>query len=347
VGLVTEETGPAQIHRDTKTIESSVNTGVEMNDTVQTAQGRVGITFEDATKVQVTEQSKLLIDDFVYDPKHSDAGKLGLKVVMGTARYASGQIAKNNPQNVKIETPTAVIGVRGTDFSMTVDELGRSLIILLPSCPTGWKDIRKDCKTGKIDVTTEGGTVHLDQPFQATATSARELNPTKPSILKLTEAQINNFLILTPPKKRDDEISTSRNKSILDRNALDLDFLKFDELNTDYLEEPLDRLSINFLDQAFLYNILDLLNSGLLDSRLSDENSLLPNFKINKAAGLYYIIDNNSVTLYRNSSNGDYAEVTIDKSANTTFTITQQDGVTVKQIVNQPNGTSIIIKQSQ
>ena len=60
-------------------------------------------------------------------------------------RYASGQIAKKYKQNVKIRTPSATIGVRGTDFMMTVDEFGGSMITLLPSCNTGsnafWRNV--------------------------------------------------------------------------------------------------------------------------------------------------------------------------------------------------------------
>ena len=89
IGTVTEQTGPTEIQRDKQSIPSEVNTGVEMNDAVVTAKAKVGITFEDQTKVEITEQSKLVIDDFVYDPNNGDAGKLGLKVALGTARYAS------------------------------------------------------------------------------------------------------------------------------------------------------------------------------------------------------------------------------------------------------------------
>jgi hypothetical protein len=114
-------------------------------------QGKVGITFEDDTRVQVNENSRLVIDDFVYDPK-TKAGKLGAKIALGTVRYASGQIAKNSPQNVALNTPTATISVRGTDFTASVDELGQSTVILLPSCPTDRKtrtvkDIEVNCKT--------------------------------------------------------------------------------------------------------------------------------------------------------------------------------------------------------
>ena len=80
---------------------------MEMEDAVKTAQGKVGITFADDTKVQVNENSKLVIDDFVYDPKKPAAGKLALNMASGTVRYASGAIAHANPNKVAINTPTA------------------------------------------------------------------------------------------------------------------------------------------------------------------------------------------------------------------------------------------------
>ena len=103
-----------------------------MEDAVKTSQGKVGITFADDTKVQVNENSRLVIDEFVYDPK-AKTGKLALNMASGTVRYASGAIAHNNPNRVAINTPTATIAVRGTDFTATVDELGASTVILLPS----------------------------------------------------------------------------------------------------------------------------------------------------------------------------------------------------------------------
>ena len=75
IGKVTEQTGPTEILRDKKSISSQLNTSVEMNDVVTTARAKAELTFEDATKVKITEQSKLVIDDFVYDPKKG-SGKL-------------------------------------------------------------------------------------------------------------------------------------------------------------------------------------------------------------------------------------------------------------------------------
>ena len=123
IGTITEQVNkPPQIERSKQSLTGSKGTGVEMNDVVKTAAGKVKITFQDDTKVEVNENSKLVIDDFVYDAKSSKGGKLAVKVALGTVRYASGQIAKNNPQAVAINTPTATVAVRGTDFTMTVDE---------------------------------------------------------------------------------------------------------------------------------------------------------------------------------------------------------------------------------
>ena len=314
-----------------------------MNDAVVTANSKVGITFEDSSTVKITEQSKLVIDNFVYDPAKGDAGKVGLKLAMGTARFASGQIAKSKPENVAIETPTATVGVRGTDFSMTVDEIGRSLIILLPSCPTGFKDIEKDCKTGQIFVKTDAGIVHLTKPFQSTTVNSREASPAKPVILSLNESQINNMLILTKPKEK---VSEETQKNILDANALDKDLLRFDDLNINYLDSAIGKLDVNYLQQDFLANILDLMNAGLLGNELNQQDDpILPKYKPNKAFGLYYYYEDDRLTLYKETSSN-YASVTVSKYDPATLNLTQ-DGITITQNVNRSGGTNITIRQSR
>ena len=135
IGEVTLHKGNAVVDRQDgdKGIEVEKDLDIFSYDTVKTGNGKVGIQFIDQTRVDVTEHSKLLIDEFIYDP-NTKTGSLSLKATLGTVRYASGQIAKNSAQNVKIKTPTATIAVRGTDFAMTIDEIGSSTIILLPSC---------------------------------------------------------------------------------------------------------------------------------------------------------------------------------------------------------------------
>ena len=175
IGTITEQVNaPPSIVRKSATLAAGKGSGVEADDNVRTTAGKVGITFTDNTKVQINENSKLVIDSFVFDPNNKKGGKLAMNVAMGTVRYASGKVAHNNPDSVKLTTPTATIAVRGTDFTMTVDELGRSTIILLPSCPKGWQDLERDCVTGKIEVITDEGRVIMDKAFQATKTESRE-----------------------------------------------------------------------------------------------------------------------------------------------------------------------------
>lgn len=345
IGKVTEQTGPvAEIRRNKDVIPSKVESSVETNDAIVTANVRIGITFKDDSKVQITEQSRLVIDSFVFDDSKQDAGKLGLRVALGTARFASGQIAKHSPQNLKVETPTATVGVRGTDFTLTVDEIGRSLIILLPSCPTGYRNIERDCVVGEITVTSDMGTVVMNRAFQATVITAREVNPSRPSILRLTQEQINNLLIVTPPREIRREMENSSVKSALDIDFLKQDFLKYDELNVNYLDKSKGRLDINYLDVAFLFDMLDFMNSGMLSNSLNEEeNPMLPKFRINSKAGLRFTLDDTSLKLFR-ASPQNFVEVNVDKDSNTVLTFRQED-LSLTQVINRTGGTTITIRQ--
>ena len=205
IGTVSEVKGTqCSIERAKQRLPGDKGAGIESMDTYVTGGCVANITFKDETKVKITENSRLLIDDFVFDPKQSDAGKLALKVSMGTVRYASGQIAKNNPQKVDIKTPSATIAVRGTDFNMVVDESGQSLVVLVPSCKDGEKikeyELEENlCKVGKIDVTTTAGTVSLDKAFEATYVQSATLPPTPPVVVNTIESKINNTLIISQP----------------------------------------------------------------------------------------------------------------------------------------------------
>jgi hypothetical protein len=136
----------------------------------------------------------------VYDPK-SGAGKLGLKAAGGTVRYVSGNIAHNNPNSVKINTPTASIAVRGTDFVMSVAETGSSMIILMPTCETEQNVNLKglSCGSGKIDVDSGGTRITLDRPYQATIVETQGQPPSPPIVVNLDGRPIGNNLMLSPP----------------------------------------------------------------------------------------------------------------------------------------------------
>lgn len=207
IGTVSDTKGTAcEVERNKKKLPGTKGSDIESMDTYVTGACVSNITFKDDTKVKVTENSRLLIDDFVFDPKASDAGKLALKVGMGTVRYASGQIAKNNPQQVNIKTPTASVAVRGTDFTMTVDETGQSLVMLVPSCKDE-KEVKQfeldeqRCKVGSISVSTLAGTVTLDKAFEATYVTSSSLSPTPPVVVNTVEGKIGNNLIIVKPQE--------------------------------------------------------------------------------------------------------------------------------------------------
>jgi len=178
IGNVTSQTKAARITRKGDKILTEVNTPVEMRDLIETLKGRTNIKFVDDTKVSVTEYSKLLIDEFVYNPEKK-TGKLSLKAALGTIRYSSGKIAKNSRQNVKIKSPTASVSVRGTDFTMNVQEDGASSFLLLPST-----DDAGNSYVGSIDVATLGGKVTLNKAYEATTVTSAIAAPTPPQVIK-------------------------------------------------------------------------------------------------------------------------------------------------------------------
>jgi hypothetical protein len=313
-----------------------------MNDTVSTARAKAELTFADKTTVKLTEHSKMIIDDFVYDPKKG-TGKLAVNMAMGTARYASGQIAKNNPQQVSIKTPTATIAVRGTDFSMTVDELGRSLVVLLPSCDN------RGCVTGAIEVSNLSGVVILDVPYQATMVSSLSTPPSQPTVIKIDQANINNMLIISKPPEIPDDTTAGtakKEKNILDFNALDVDLLKFSALDENKLDnfKELDR---NDLDADLLafnaLNELDRQNASLLGDEL--DVPVLPGYSSNRSLGLLYYFndDASKVTLYKAGTHN--ATATLDTTKNVTFTLIQ-DGQTIIQNVNKGATSTLTITQN-
>ena len=184
IGKITEVQGSAiEIRRGSQTIKGASGTAIESNDAVSVGSNtKLTITFADNSTAKITENSKLVIDDFVYDP--NGKSKSAMRVTLGTVRMASGGIAKQDSKNVNIKTPTAAIAVRGTDFAMTVSELGESTIILLPTCKDD-RDVTRvelpgNCTCGAIDVETSAGKVSMASPFFATHVATAQEAPLPP-----------------------------------------------------------------------------------------------------------------------------------------------------------------------
>ena len=328
IGNVDKLEGNGVIDRNKTDITLEQELPIEQYDTVKTGNGKVGILFIDDTRVDVTQHSKLIIDEFVFDP-NSGKGKLNLSAKLGTIRYASGQIAKNSRQDIKITTPTATIGVRGTDFSMTIDELGGSTIILLPSC-----DVNGNCLVGEISVESAAGQVILNQAFQATQVVVPEKPPTPPVTLDLEIDMINNMLIISKPKEIEDENYVKKIKAVAD--ALDIDFLQIDDLDRDYLEEEenlyVTGLDIDFLQQNFLADILKQINEELAKEMRNEfdkqeEKRSIEGITLGKdpETGVIILDEDPQWVFIREDAGGAYIELRLDQEYGYILNIIQNE----------------------
>jgi FecR protein len=338
IGNVSETKGTTcSIERNKEKLDGKKGAGVESNDTYITNDCSASITFKDDTKVKVTEHSRLLIDDFVFDAKQSDAGKLALKVGMGTVRYASGQIAKNNPQAVDIKTPSATVAVRGTDFTMTVDESGQSLVVLLPSCKDE-KDVKQyelqenTCAVGKIEVSTIAGTVTLDQAFQGTYITSANMLPTPPKVLNIVESKIGNNLILVKPIEIQRAVKDAqKTKAEKEKEQLEADAMAVQGQVTKQAQAAEDNV-VKQIKQASAGSICDASKSICMRWQNPDQSDI-------NARG-------DGVAYRTNSDN--VAEVkTSGANSNTFVSITHNDS-TATTMIGDPNSilNTVTIKQN-
>ena len=339
IGGISELNGSAQIVRN-EPLEAKLKFAIQSNDEAITTNGRMAITFLDDSTVKLTEHSQLLIDEYIYDPDPSKS-KMALTFGLGTARFITGNLNRIDKQNITLKTPTANIAIRGTDFTATVDELGRSLIILLPD--------KFGLSSGEILVTTGMGTVTLNKPYQATTVNVFESTPTKPVILDLTLDVIDNMLIVTPPKEEvlvEEETTTTKTDSVLDFNDLDIDYLA-----EDFLEDDLEftELDINYLDVNYLEDLLNVLDA----LAIAEEEDQLAQATSTQISGtllgkdpdtqITTLITGNVISLRREINES----VRVDLDGSNAYTVILiQDGVSNIIKVNGGSDSVITITQS-
>ena len=337
IGNITELNGTGRVVRDT-TYQASLALDINSYDNVQTSNGRLGITFLDDSQVRLTEHSELIIDEFIYDPDPSKS-KMALQFASGTARFITGKLASIDKENISIQTPSATIGIRGTDFTVTVDELGRSLIILLPD--------DDGLPSGEILVSTAMGQVVLNKPYQDTTVFMFETKPTNTVILDLNLELIDNMLIVnTPQKIKENEGQDGGSNT----NLLDVDYLEFDDLEIDYLAEDeleFTELDINYLDVNFLEDLLDIIE----DVNELDQTSTILKTDIDlKGTKIGYdsetqintFMTDNVITFYKALE--DTIKLDLDKT-NAYTVVMIQNGKSTQIVVNGGGNSTISITQ--
>ena len=132
LGVVTvaeaAEIGQIKVSRGTVTVEHSgqtrpaiVGTRLDASDIVKTgADGSVGITMDDDSLLSIGPNSTLSLDRYAFDPL-TNKGRFDTSLNKGTLAVVSGRIAKQSPDAMTVRTPTAVLGVRGTEFAVSVN----------------------------------------------------------------------------------------------------------------------------------------------------------------------------------------------------------------------------------
>jgi len=307
IGKISELRGNGEVLRGNQSGKLLAKTDLDIlsYDDVRTGNGRIGIEFLDSSVIRLTEHSKIVIDEYIYDPDPSKS-KMAFQMASGTARFITGALGRIDKENISIRTPSATIAIRGTDFTTTVDEIGRSLVILLPR-PDG-------SSSGEITVETMAGVEILNQPYQATMVSVSEAPPTKPvQLVNMSLNFIDNLLIVNPPEEVQQAVDEQTQSST---NVLDVDFLEENdldddnELSKDELQDEITRLDIDLLAVDFLQDLLEIIEEFSAGGRDKGEEGeidgvrvegVIPGFDQN--AQVYTFVDGEFFTLVRQVEN--------------------------------------------
>ncbi len=303
VGSISELNGVGEVLRQNTddSLAAELQLGIASMDNVRTGNGRLAIQFLDDSVVRLTERSSVVIDEYIFDPDPSQS-RLALNMASGTARFLTGALGRINQENISIRTPTATIAIRGTDFTTTVDEIGRSLVILLPD--------ENGLSSGEIVVTSMAGEVVMNEPFQATMVSVSETPPTPPVLLQnMTLGFIDNLLIVNPPDEIQEAVDeqASSPTNLLDVDLLEETELDENELDEDELEDEIGRLDIDLLNMDFLVDLLDIIEVSATEDREVAEldgvqlEGIVPGF--DPQLQIYSFTEGEVLTLFRQVEN--------------------------------------------
>ncbi len=163
IGTIEAVKGTVTIIRaDGTQVTAQVGDPVFADDIVQTADGSsLGLKFIDDTEFSLGSNGRMVLDEMVFDPASGD-GSASFNLLAGTFSFVSGQLAKAGPDAVKVVTPVATIGIRGTSGSIGVGAGGDGAELKIVLVPDG------DGSVGEIQVTTPGGqTFSLNLPMGA------------------------------------------------------------------------------------------------------------------------------------------------------------------------------------
>lgn len=121
VGIVKSVSGTVMIVRGSDPLRATDGAPLFVADRIDSAPGATaGIVFKDGTLLTVGPATRIQVRDYVFEPAASRYA-FGVYLEQGSAIYASGRIGKLAPETVRLESPTATVGVRGTRFIIQAD----------------------------------------------------------------------------------------------------------------------------------------------------------------------------------------------------------------------------------
>lgn len=119
-GRIKVASGSAFIVHEGKLVPAQIGQDVYAADALRTGNnGRIGVTLKDDTRISLGPSSEVRLERFNYATADGSLG-LVLKIVRGVTAYVSGKIAKLSPDSIRLETPAAIVGVRGTSLAIRV-----------------------------------------------------------------------------------------------------------------------------------------------------------------------------------------------------------------------------------
>ncbi len=173
IGAVEEVKGNVTVTRVDGMVESvAIGTPIYQGDVVKTdAAGAVNIVFMDETSMAISENARMAIDEYSYDPA-TQSGTTNFSVLRGLFVFTSGLIGRDDPDDVKIDTPVGSIGIRGTIIAGNINPNGESNITVLE---------------GAIVITNGDGNITLSNAFETVTLQGFNAPMSTPVVLPAAE----------------------------------------------------------------------------------------------------------------------------------------------------------------
>lgn len=167
IGLVKVTSGEVTIERGSERLAAAVGMPVHPSDRIVTGRdGSIGITLADNAMLSAGPDSVLELETFRFDPR-THQGQLEVSLESGTLSAIAGKIVEKNPAAMKVRTPAAVLGVRGTEFAVHVEESGWTRF---------WKSLRGGSRTPRTTSAVDSA------PAEAASAAPTPVDPSDPGV---------------------------------------------------------------------------------------------------------------------------------------------------------------------